>query len=155
MSRDTKAIIGTVVGTNLVLGVLLSAQIGVVNTRIDDLAASVNGRIDDLRSEVAELRADVRGLDTRLRTVEITLGKVGQRLATLAARGESPASHRDGRRARLTRREEGAYWPYATDERRCQAGCDARRMQRGLLPRAAKAAASARARPGRVAATAG
>lgn len=94
MSRDTKAIIGTIVGTGLVLGGLLSAQIGVVNsriddlaasvnTRIDDLAASVNGRIDDLRSEVAELRADVRGLDTRLRTVEITLGKVGQRLATL------------------------------------------------------------------------
>lgn len=82
MSRDTKAIIGAVVGTNLVLGVLLSAQIGVVNTRIND-AISVNRRIDDLRSEVAELRVDVRGLDTRLRTVEIALGKVGQRLATL------------------------------------------------------------------------
>ena len=101
MSRDTKAIIGTIVGTGLVLGGLLSAQIGIVNTRIDDLAASmnsriddlaasvnsriddVNRRIDDLRSEVAELRADVRGLDARLRTVEITLGKVGQHLATL------------------------------------------------------------------------
>ena len=52
---------------------------------------------------------------------------------------KSPASHRDGRRARLTRREEGAYRPYATDEQRRQAGCDARRMQRGLLPRAARA----------------
>lgn len=90
MSRDTKAIIGTIVGTGLVLAGLLSAQFGVVNTRIDDLAASVNtriddvnSRIDDLRSEVAELRADVRGLDTRLRAVEITLGKVGQRLETL------------------------------------------------------------------------
>ena len=83
MSRDTKAIIGAIVGTGLVLGGLLSAQIGVVNSRIDDLVASVNRRIDDLRSEVAELRADVRGVDTRLRTVEITLGKVGQRLATL------------------------------------------------------------------------
>ena len=48
MSGDTKAIIGTIVGTNLVLGVLLSAQIGVVNTRVDD-AISVNSRIDDLR----------------------------------------------------------------------------------------------------------
>lgn len=93
MSRDTKAIIGTVIGTNLVLGGLLSAQFGVVNTRIDDLAASVNSRIgdavsvnsriDDLRSEVAGLRADVRGLDARLRAVEIILGKVGQRLDTL------------------------------------------------------------------------
>lgn len=93
MSRDTKAIISTVIGTNLVLGVLLSAQFGVVNSRIGDaisvnsridhFPASVNTRIDDLRSEVAELRADVRGLDTRLRAVEITLGKVGQRLDTL------------------------------------------------------------------------
>ena len=31
-----------------------------------------------------------------------------------AARGETPASHRDGRGARLTRRDEGAYWPYST-----------------------------------------
>lgn len=90
MSRDTMAIIGTIVGIGLVLGGLLSAQFRVVNTRIDDLAASVNtriddvnSRIDDLRSEVAELRADMRGLDTRLRAVEITLGKVGQRLDTL------------------------------------------------------------------------
>lgn len=72
MSGDTKAIIGTIVGTGLVLGGLLSAQFAIVNTRIDDL-----------RDDVAEVRADVRGLDTRLRTVEITLGKVGQRLATL------------------------------------------------------------------------
>lgn len=72
MSGDTKAIIGTIVGTGLVLGGLLSAQFAIVNTRIDDL-----------RDDVAEVRADVRGLDTRLRTVEITLGKVGQRLETL------------------------------------------------------------------------
>ena len=35
-------------------------------------------------------------------------------LAHLAARGENPALHRERRGARLTRREEGAYWAYAT-----------------------------------------
>ena len=50
----------------------------------------------------------------------------------------NPASHRERRSARLTRREEGAYWAYATDEQRRQAGCIAARMQRGLSPRAVK-----------------
>ena len=49
----------------------------------------------------------------------------------------NPALHRERRGARLTRREEGAYWAYATDEQRSQAGCIAARMQRGLSPRAA------------------
>ena len=72
-----------------------------------------------------------------------------------------PASRRERRGARLTRREEGAYWVYATDEQRnrasvpataqtpgrhgwaaigaegdacrAQAGCIAARMQRGFL----------------------
>ena len=48
----------------------------------------------------------------------------------------NPASHRERRGARLTRREEGAYWAYATDEQRRQAGCIAARMQRRLSPRA-------------------
>src|SRR6476659_2208287 len=55
----------------------------------------------------------------------------------LAARGESPASHRDGRGARRSRREEGEYGQYSSDEQRRAAGCIARRMQRdfhhGLL----------------------
>ena len=56
---------------------------------------------------------------------------------SLAARGESPASHRDRRGARLTRREEGEYREYSTDEQRRQPGCIVGRMQRdfchGLL----------------------
>ena len=48
----------------------------------------------------------------------------------LAARGKSPASHRDRRGARLTRREEGEYREYSTDEQRSQPGCIAGRMQR-------------------------
>ena len=48
----------------------------------------------------------------------------------------NPALHRERRGARLTRREEGAYWAYVTDEQRSQAGCIAARMQRGFSPRA-------------------
>ena len=55
----------------------------------------------------------------------------------LAARGGSAASHRDGRGARRSRREEGEYREYSTDEQRRAPGWIARRMQRdfhhGLL----------------------
>ncbi len=47
----------------------------------------------------------------------------------LAARGESPASHRGRRSARFARREEGKYREYSTDEPRREAGCSAGRMQ--------------------------
>ena len=105
MGSDAKWIIGTTVGTLVVMAGLLSAQldgefdavnrrIDGTNTRIDDLSTSiddrfdaVNTRIDDLRdrvtSEIAGLRADVRGLDTRLLAVEVAVGKVDQRLETL------------------------------------------------------------------------
>ena len=80
MSGDTKWIIGTTVGTLVVVAGLLSAQIsgqiGAVNTRIDDLRA-------DVTSDIAALRTDVRGLDARLRAVEGALGEVDQRLETL------------------------------------------------------------------------
>ena len=60
MSTDTKAVIGTIVGTGLVLGGLLSAQISGIHTRIDD----VHRRIDDLRSEMNrrldDMQADIR-----------------------------------------------------------------------------------------------
>ena len=46
------------------------------------------------------------------------------------------ALHRERRGARLTRRDEGEYWAYLTEEQRSQAGCIAARMQRGLSPRA-------------------
>src|SRR5688572_5056454 len=55
----------------------------------------------------------------------------------LAARGESPALHRDRRSARLTRRDDREYPVYLREEQRRQAGCSAGRMQRdfhhGLL----------------------
>ena len=65
--------------------------------------------------------------------------------AGLAARGESPASHRDRRCALLARREEGEYRQYATDEQRSQGGCSAGRMQpdyhHGLLAPASRSGA--------------
>ena len=79
MSTDTKAIIGTIVGTGLVVAGLLSAQIAGVNARIDD----VHGRIDDVHGRLGRLETDVRTLDARLRAVEIAFGKVDQRLMTI------------------------------------------------------------------------
>ena len=72
MSSDTKWIIGTIVPAILVVAGLLSVQISGVNTRIDDL----NGRMERLES-------DIRGMDARLRAVEIAFAKVDQRLETL------------------------------------------------------------------------
>ena len=72
MSSDTKWIIGTIVPAILVVAGLLSVQISGVDARIDDL----NGRMERLES-------DIRGMDARLRAVEIAFAKVDQRLETL------------------------------------------------------------------------
>ena len=94
MSNDTKWIIGTAV----ILGGLLSAQIAGVNarfddlnTRIDDLRTDLTARIGDLRTELTtrmdrlERRIEGRmdGIDERLRAVEIALARVDQRLLTI------------------------------------------------------------------------
>ena len=76
MSTDTKWIIGTIVPAILVVAGLLSAQISGVD-------ASLNARIDDMNGRLERLETDVRGMDDRLRAVEIAFGKVDQRLATL------------------------------------------------------------------------
>ncbi|MYN67624.1 MAG: hypothetical protein F4X11_21780 [Acidobacteria bacterium] len=65
MSSDTKALLAAIVGSTV-------AVIAVVVTLFAGL-----------RSDVAEVRNDLRRLDDRLRAVEIEFGKVGQRLATL------------------------------------------------------------------------
>ena len=64
-SNDARWIIGTV----LVVGGLLSAQIAGVT-------GGVNARLDRIESAV-------RGVDARLVAIEVTLAKVEQRLATL------------------------------------------------------------------------
>ena len=83
VSTDTKAIIGTILGTGLVVAGLLSAQISSgnasLNTRIDD----VNNRIGDVHGRMDRIEVRLDGFDERLRAVEIAFGKVDQRLATL------------------------------------------------------------------------
>jgi len=46
----------------------------------------------------------------------------------LAARGATPASHRDRRCARLARRDDREYREYLRKEQRRQAGCPAREV---------------------------
>ena len=79
VTSDTKAIIGSIVGTGLVVAGLLSAQIAAVNTRIDDLA----DRIDRIETRMDRIENRLDGFDERLRNVEIAFGKVDQRLLTL------------------------------------------------------------------------
>ena len=101
MSNDTKWIIGTMGGLVIAVAGLLSAQINGMNTRIDDLDASLNARIDDLdtslnariddmnvridelRADIRELRADHVRFDARLDAVEVAVGRLDQRLAVI------------------------------------------------------------------------
>ena len=69
MGRDTKWIIGTVIG-------VVVAMAGVVVSVMVILIGGVNARIE-------RLDTDLRGMDDRLRTVEIAFGRVDQRLETL------------------------------------------------------------------------
>ena len=79
MSTDTKAIIGTIVGTGLALAGLLSAQIAGVNARVDDVRADMS----EMRGDMREMRASMARFDSRLDAVEVAFGKVEQRLDTL------------------------------------------------------------------------
>ena len=61
-----------------------------LSTRIDELDARLSARIDDTNSRIDELRADVRELraalvrvDERLDAVEVAVGRIDQRLATI------------------------------------------------------------------------
>ncbi len=94
MSTDTKAIIGTIVGTGLgvagLLSLQISTQIAGVNARIDDLRAdlsaqiaAVNVRVDDLRDEMRDIRIRLERFDARLDAVEVALGRLDQRLSTI------------------------------------------------------------------------
>ena len=79
MITDTKAIIGTTVGTGLALAGLLSAQIAGVNARVDD----VRGDMREMRGDMREMRASMERFDSRLDAVEVAFGKVDQRLLTI------------------------------------------------------------------------
>ena len=78
------------IGALLALAALLWTQHGATNARLDEIGVRI-GRlevaVDNNRREMSELRtelrAEIRELDARVRAVEIELGKVTQRLATL------------------------------------------------------------------------
>ena len=84
--RNTQWLIGAL----LALAALLWTQHGATNARLDEIGVRI-GRlevaVDNNRREISELRtelrAEIRELDARVRAVEIELGKVTQRLATL------------------------------------------------------------------------
>ena len=95
MPKDTKAIIGTILGTAIALGGLLGGliinRIGNVETevravrtelggRIDRLENRLDGRIDQLRTEMQE---NYHLLDARMRTIEQGFARIDQRLDTL------------------------------------------------------------------------
>ena len=63
-----------------------------VDRRFDDLSASVNRRFDQVRADIRELGADHVRFDERLRAVEVTFGKVDQRLLTIERVVLPPAS---------------------------------------------------------------
>ena len=97
VTGDTKAIIGTIVGTGLVIAGLLSTQMARLDRRIDDVRADltaqiaavnvrfddVNSRLDDMAARMDRIETRLDGIDARLRSVEIAFGKVDQRLLTL------------------------------------------------------------------------
>ena len=96
----------------------------------------VDRRLDGVEKHLDEV--DKRFDETGQRFDEVVRELGGQRERMASSPWLNPASHRDGRRARLTRREEGAYWPYATDEQRSAAGMRRPSNAAGLLPRTAR-----------------
>ena len=102
MSKDTKAIIATIVTTAIGLGALLVNRIGNVEDEVRGVRAQLNGRIerldDELSSRIERLDDDLSGrierlrsemlenyhrLDERMRSVEQGFARIDQRLDTL------------------------------------------------------------------------
>ena len=101
MTTDTKAIIGTILGTAIALDLVMN-RIGNVETeiravrselttRIDQVNVQLNGRIDGLRTELVgrmgrlrdEMLDNYHLLDARMRTIEQGFARIDQRLDTL------------------------------------------------------------------------
>ena len=80
MSTDTKWIIGTMLaGMTAMTAVLLTVIVSLVSDVRDD----VRELRSDVRADISDVRGDLARMDDRLRAVEISFGKVDQRLATL------------------------------------------------------------------------
>ena len=73
-------IIASIIGTGIGVTAVVVSVIAIVASGINSRLNTMNARIEALRSD---MRDDHHRLDTRLRSVEIEFGKVGQRLETL------------------------------------------------------------------------
>ena len=95
MTKDTKAIIGTIVAATLTLGGLLGGllvnRIGNVETEIRAVRSELAGRIDAAQGELTgridrlhdEMQENYHRLDERMRTIEQGFARIDQRLDTL------------------------------------------------------------------------
>ena len=84
---DVRALILTIIGTGLavttIVVTVLSMQIAAVNTRIDDVNARIDDLRDELRADIRDLRADHVRFEQRLDALEVAVGRLEQRVATL------------------------------------------------------------------------
>ena len=94
-TRNTAAIIGTIVGTGVALAGFLTTSLGgrignienELRTTRTELREEIRTTRTELRNEIHstrdELRQEIRLLDTRTRSVETGFARVDQRLETL------------------------------------------------------------------------
>ena len=84
VTKDTKAIIGTIIAAALTLGAtlggLLVNRIGNVETEIRAVRSELGSRIDRLHDEMQE---NYHRLDERMRAIEQGFARIDQRLDTL------------------------------------------------------------------------
>ncbi len=73
-------IILSIIGTGIGVTAVVVSVIAIVASGINSRLNSMNARIKAFRGD---MREDHKGLDARLRNVEIEFGKVGQRLEAL------------------------------------------------------------------------
>ena len=79
MTSDTKAIIGTIVGTGLAVIAVVVTLIGGVRADMREMRADLRG----MQAELLDMRGTIDRLDDRLDALESALDRVVQRLLTL------------------------------------------------------------------------
>ena len=79
MTNDTKAIMGTIVGTGLAVIAVVVTLIGGVRADMREMRADMRG----MQAELLDMRSTVDRLDDRLDALELALDRVVQRLLTL------------------------------------------------------------------------
>ena len=95
MAQDTVAVVCAIVAAAVAIVTSDCTTRSDFTAQIGGLSDNFTTQIDRLREEVTGqivgLRTDFRGIDNRLRAVEVTSGRIEQRLAAL---GTSPANDR-------------------------------------------------------------